>query len=109
MAAPVRESWATAVHQALAGFHDVLVCQLVPGEARYELVLTTRTSPPDRDLVGELWRALGPLLAREDSALAEDESGGYGWHFFPPLGATEKELLQRLDWSHAVVVHEFVD
>ena len=48
MAAPVRESWATAVHQALAGFHDVLVCQLVPGEARYELVLTTRTSPPDR-------------------------------------------------------------
>ena len=105
----VRESWAIALHDVLVGMPDVLVGQLVPDGETYELVLTTRTSPPDRDLVGELWRALGPLLAREDSALAEDEFGGYGWHFYPPLGATEKELLQRLDWSHAVVVHEFVD
>jgi hypothetical protein len=72
-------------------------------------VLTTRESPPSAELVSELWRTLGPLIARDDSALAENRFGGYGWHFYPALGATEQELLVRLDWSDTIVVHEFVD
>jgi hypothetical protein len=60
-------------------------------------------------LVEELWRALGPLLSRDDSPLGADEEGGVGWHFYPPLDEHERQLFARLDWREAVVLHEFVD
>ena len=104
---PVRESWAIAVHEALAGLAGVLVAQLVPGDDGCELVLTTGHSPPPRDLVEELDRALGPLLSRDDSPLDRDAGGRAGWHFYPPLGEPERQLFARLDWHRAVVLHEF--
>jgi hypothetical protein len=109
---PVLETWAIAVHEALAGFSDVLIGQLVPGERNWELVLTTRDSPPARDLVEELREALGSLIAREDSPVVEwgeDGMGTAACHFYPPLGKREKELFGRLDWRRAVVLHEWVD
>ena len=112
MRAPVRESWAIGVHEALAGMQEVLVAELVPGETRYELVLTTRSVPPDGDLVGVLWQKLGRLIGREDSPIAEVDDEGIAeatWHFYPPVDARTKELFDRLDWSGAVVLHEFVD
>src|SRR4029077_10702086 len=48
---PVRESWALAVPDALVGIRGVLVGQLVPNADTYELVLTTRESPPASELV----------------------------------------------------------
>jgi hypothetical protein len=110
MAAPaVRESWAIAVHEALVGFRDVLMGQLVPDERWYELVLTTRESPPADELVEALRGALAPVLAREDSALCPDDPGPASWRFYPSLDARDREVLARLDWRRAVVVHEWVD
>jgi hypothetical protein len=96
------------VHEALVGFRDVLMGQLVPAEACYELVLTTRASPPEDELVEALRGALGPLLAREDSALRPDALG-VGWRFYPALDDRDRELFLRLDWRRAVVLHEWVD
>jgi hypothetical protein len=108
---PLREVWVADVRAALAGFRRVFIGQLVPGEDRYELVLTTRPSPPDGELVQALWDALGDLLVREDSPIAEVEDGvaEASWHFYPPFDEGEHDLLARLDWSHAVVVHERLD
>ena len=106
---PVRESWAIAVHETLAAFPDVLVGQIVPGRSGYELVLTTRRSPPAGQLVAALRPALAPLVAREDSPLVDAATGGAGWHFYPAEGEHERELLAALDWTRAVVLHEFVD
>ncbi len=85
--------------------------QLVPGEDRYELVLTTRESPPDAALVEALSDALGPLISREDSPISESdgEVRGATWRYYPPLGERERELFAGLDWAHAIVVHEWVD
>ena len=96
------------VRAALAGFRKVFIGQLVPGENRYELVLTTRPSPPDGDLVEALRGALGDLIVREDSPIVEVEDGvaEARWHFYPPVDEREHDLFARLDWSHAVVVHE---
>jgi hypothetical protein len=109
---PLKETWVIAVREALKGFRHVAVGQLVPGEGRWELVLTTLESPPEPALVDALREALGPLLGREDSPLAEGDDDGSteaSWHFYPPIGEREKELLARLDWPHAVVVHERID
>jgi hypothetical protein len=103
---PVRESWAIAVHETLAAFPGVLVGQIVRGRSGYELVLTTRRSPPAGRLVAALRPALAPLVAREDSPLVDAATGGgAGWHFYPAEG----ELLAALDWTRAVVLHEFAD
>jgi len=106
---PVRESWAIAVHEALAAFPDVLVGQIVPRGAGYELVLTTRHSPPGGELVAALRPALAPLVGREDSPLVEASTGAEGWHFYPAAGEHERELFAALDWTHAVVLHESVE
>jgi hypothetical protein len=108
---PVDEKWVADVRAALAGFRKVFIGQLVPGESRYELVLTTRPSPPDGNLVEALWEALGDLLVREDSPIAEVEDGAAeaSWHFYPPVGEREHDLFVQLDWSQAVVVHERLD
>jgi hypothetical protein len=81
----------------------------VPGASRYELVLTTRPSPPDSDLVEALQGALGDLIRREDSPIAEIEDGVAVAHFYPPVDERDHDLFAALDWSHAVVVHERVD
>jgi hypothetical protein len=107
MPAAVRESWAIAVHEALAGVEDVLVCQLIPEGDTYELVMTTRRSPPAPELVETLRGRLGPVLAREDSPLPGDRESA--WRFYPALGEGDREVFARLDWSHAVVLHEWVD
>jgi hypothetical protein len=106
---PVRESWAIALHEALAGFPDVLVGQIVPGGEGYELVLTTRHSPPGGELLAALRPALAPLVGREDSPLAEAATGAGGWHFYPAGDERERELFAELDWTRAVVLHEFVE
>ena len=105
-APPVHESWAIAVHEALVGFRDVLMGQLVPDVTCYELVLTTRASPPEPSLVEALQDVLGPLLVRDDCALAPD---GPGWRFYPALDLVDREVFARLDWRRAVVIHEWVD
>jgi hypothetical protein len=105
--APVSDAWVADVRAALAGFRKVFLGQLVPGDSRYELVLTTRPSPPDSDVVDALQGALGDLIRREDSPLAKD--GAAPWHFYPPVDDRDHDLFAGLDWSHAVVVHERVD
>jgi hypothetical protein len=105
-APPVHESWAIAVHDALVGFRDVLMGQLVPDEGCYELVLTTRESPPDASLVAALCEALGPVVEREDCALRPDEPR---WRFYPALEERDREVFARLDWRRAVVLHEWID
>jgi hypothetical protein len=100
--AAVRQSWAIALHVVLRGMPDVLVGQLVPGGETYELVLTTRQSPPPLELVDALRERLGSLVGREDSPTTT-------WHFYPAHDDGTRELFARLDWSHAVVLHEFVD
>jgi hypothetical protein len=107
MPAAVRESWAIAVHEALAGVGDVLVCQLIPEGDAYELVLTTRSSPPAGELVQTLVERLGPVVAREDSPMAGDRESA--WRFYPAHGDGDREVFSRLDWKHAVVLHEWVD
>jgi hypothetical protein len=107
MPVAVRESWAIAVHERLAGVEDVLVCQLIPEGERYELVLTTRSSPPAPEAVEAVRERLGPLLAREDSPIAGDREPG--WRFYPALGEDDRDVFSRLDWAHAVVLHEWVD
>ncbi len=106
MASQLSETWVIAVHEALAGFRQVALGQLVAGAGGYELVLTTWSSPPDGELVEALRVALGGLVGREDSPIA---AAGEGWHFYPPVDERAKELFARLDWEHAVVVHEWVD
>ena len=103
---PVQESWAIAVHEALVGFRDVLMGQLVPDEGCYELVLTTRESPPESALVDAVRDALGPLLVRADCALRREEPI---WRFYPAVDERDRELFARLDWRHAIVLHEWVD
>ena len=105
-APPVRQSWAIAVHEALVGFRDVLMAQVIPGDERCELVLTTRDSPPAPELVELLRERLGPVLARADCALRRDEPG---WRFYPAVDEPDRELFARLDWRRAVVLHEWVD
>ena len=105
-APPVHESWAIAVHEALIGFRDVLMGQLVPDETCYRLVLTTRESPPDASLVDALREALAPVVARNDSALRPDEPG---WRFYPALDDGDRAVFARLDWRRAVVLHEWID
>jgi hypothetical protein len=105
-APPVQESWAIAVHEALVGFRDVLMGQLVPDEGCYELVLTTRESPPGSALVDALRDALGPVLARADCAPLGERAA---WRFYPPIDERDRELFARLDWRRAVVLHEWVD
>ena len=104
---PLRESWAIAVHDALVGIRDVLVGQLVPNGDTYELVLTTRESPPASELVELLRERLGPVVRRDDSSLVADREPA--WCFYPAVEDRERELLPSLDWTHAVVVHEWVD
>jgi hypothetical protein len=104
---PVSNTWVADVRAALAGFRRVFIGQLVPGAETYELVLTTRPSPPDADLVSAIQRALGDLIHRDDSPIAED--GAAPWHFYPPVDDRDHDLFASLDWSHAVVVHERVD
>jgi hypothetical protein len=106
---PVRESWAIAVREALAGLSGVLVAQVVPGAEGWKLVLTTGSSPPPEELVDELVSALDSLLSREDSPLVTDERDGGGLHFYPPVDEQERRLFDRLEWKRAVVLHEFVD
>jgi hypothetical protein len=98
----VRESWAIALHDVLVGMPDVLVGQLVPDGETYKLVLTTRHSPPPSALVDALVERLGSLAGREDSPVET-------WHFYPAADDRTRELFARLDWAHAVVLHEFVD
>jgi hypothetical protein len=105
-APPVPESWAIAVHEALLGFPDVLIGQLVPDDGCYELVLTTRASPPESALVDALRDALGPVLARDDCALGREKPV---WRFYPAVDERDRELFARLDWRRAVVLHEWVD
>jgi hypothetical protein len=100
--AAVHESWAIALHGVLTGMPQVLVGQLVPYEETYELVLTTRESPPPPELVDALRERLGSLVRREDSPTAT-------WHYYPAHDDRTRELFARLDWAHAVVLHEFVD
>jgi len=104
---PLSAAWVADVRAALAGFRRVFLGQLVPGERSYELVLTTRPSPPDADLVAAIQAALGDLIHRDDSPLAE--GGAAPWHFYPPVDERDHDLFAGLDWSHAVVVHERVD
>jgi hypothetical protein len=104
---PVSAVWVADVRAALAGFRRVFLGQLVPGERSYELVLTTRPSPPDADVVAAIQEALGGLIGREDSPIAEN--GAAPWHFYPPVDERDHDLFAGLDWSHAVVVHERVD
>ena len=104
---PLSPTWVADARAALAGFRKVFLGQLVPGEDRYELVLTTRPSPPDGDLIEALQQALGGLIGREDSPIASDAAAP--WHFYPPVDDHEHDLFAGLDWSHAVVVHERVD
>jgi hypothetical protein len=99
---PVHESWAIAVHAGLAGMPAVLVCQLVPLDAAYELVVTTRESPPGVELVDAVAARLGRLVERDDSPVS-------GWHFYPAVDSSSRALFARLDWADAVVLHEFVD
>jgi hypothetical protein len=106
-APPVRESWAIAVHEALVGFRDVLMAQVIPGDERCELVLTTRDSPPAPELVELLQEQLGPVLRREDSPCGPGRDAT--WCFYPALTENERQLLLQLDWRHAVVLHEWVD
>jgi hypothetical protein len=103
----VSNTWLADCRAALAGFRRVFLGQLVPGQNRYELVLTTRPSPPDADLVESIRGALGGLVGREDSPISED--GAAPWHFYPPVDESDHDLFASLDWSHAVVVHERVD
>jgi len=105
--AAVRESWAIAVHEALAGMPDVLVCQVIPDDEAYELVLTTGSSPPGSELVQALRERLEPLLGREDSPLGGD--GEAAWRFYPAVGERDREVFARLDWTRAIVLHEWVD
>jgi hypothetical protein len=106
-APPVSESWAIAVHEALTGIKGLLIGQLVPDGDAYELVLTTRDSPPSSTLVELVSDRLGPVLRRDDSPL---EAGrDRAWCFYPALDDREHELFLRLDWPHAVVLHEWVD
>jgi hypothetical protein len=108
----VRESWAIAVHDALASCPDVLMAQVVPGESKHELVLTFRTSPPDAVVVEDIWVRIGPLLCRDDSPLDWEEREGSrsgSWRRYPAVDERERHLFAVLDWKHAVVVHEWVD
>ncbi len=104
---PVHESWAIAVHEALAGIKGLLIGQLVPNADTYELVLTTRDSPPASGLVELLSERLVPVLGRDDSPLEPGRDPA--WCFYPALEDRERELFLHLDWSHAVVLHEWVD
>ena len=104
---PVSAAWVADVRAALAGFRRVFLGQLVPGQDRYELVLTTRPSPPDGDLIAAIQGALEGLIAREDSPISPDSAAP--WHFYPPVDESDHDLFASLDWSHAVVVHERVD
>ena len=105
----VHQAWAVAVHEALAAFPEVLVGQIVPGPRGYELVLTTRRSPPPDELEVRLRKALAELVAREDSPLAEAATGEVGLHFYPAHDERGRELLDGLNWRGAVVLHEWVD
>ncbi len=104
---PVSEKWVADVRAALAGFRRVFLGQLVPGEDRYELVLTTRPSPPDGEVVEAIRGALEGLIGRADSPIRTE--GAAPWHFYPPVDDRDHDLFAGLDWSHAVVVHERVD
>ena len=104
---PVSAAWVADVRAALAGFRRVFLGQLVPGESSYELVLTTRPSPPDGEVVEAIRQALDGLIGREDSPISKD--GAAPWHFYPPVDEHDHDLFASLDWSHAVVVHERVD
>jgi len=108
---PLAESWVIDVHEALAGFRRVGLGQLVPGDGSWTLVLTTLHSPPEPDLVEAIRVALDPLLDRADSPLGAREDGQTAatWHFYPATSDGERELLARLEWSRAVVVHERTD
>ena len=106
-APPVQQSWAIAVHEALLGFRDVLMAQVIPGDERCELVLTTRDSPPAPELVELLRERLGPVLRRDDSPL--DPGRDAAWCFYPALTDDERQLFLALDWRRAVVLHEWVD
>jgi hypothetical protein len=104
--------WVADVRQALAGFRKVAVGQLVPADSRYELVLTTLHSPPEGDLVEQLSNALGSLIARSDSPVMAVEDSGTGetaWHWYPALDEPTRQLFSRLDWKHAILVHERLD
>jgi hypothetical protein len=103
----IRESWAIAVHEALVGMPDVLVGQLIPDGDAYELVLTTGSSPPASELVQALRERLDPLLGREDSPLEGDREAA--WRFYPAVADRDREVFARLDWRHAIVLHEWVD
>jgi hypothetical protein len=106
-APPVHQSWAIAVHETLIGFRDVLMAQVIPGDDRCELVLTTRDSPPAPELVELLRERLGPVLRRDDSPL--DPGRGAAWCFYPALTDDERQLFRQLDWRRAVVLHEWLD
>ncbi len=95
------------MHEALAGVKGLLIGQLVPNADTYELVLTTRDSPPAPGLVELLSERLGPVLRRDDCPLEAGQDPA--WCFYPALGDRERELFLRLDWAHAVVLHELVD
>ena len=98
----MHESWAIAVHEALAGMTGVLVGQLVPRAETYELVITTRESPPPGELVEALRARLAGVVRRDDSPTAS-------WHYYPATDAGTRELFARLDWANAVVLHELGD
>ena len=99
--APVSENWVADVRAALAGFRRVLLGQLVPGEDRYELVLTTPAlAARRRARRGVRGARSSGLIGREDSPLAEARRRGRAatWHFYPPLDDRDRELFASLDW-----------
>jgi hypothetical protein len=101
--------WIDDLRIALAPFDDVTLGRVVPRGNRFELVLTTRESPPDGDLVEQLWNALGELLRRADSPIYNDDLNdipGSAWYFDPPLGPLESKVFEELDWNRAVVVRQ---
>jgi hypothetical protein len=100
------ERWIVDVRGALAGFRRLAVGQLVPSSSGYELVLTSLHSPPEGELVEAVRGAIGPLVGREDSPVAD---GDRAWHWYPALDDTTRKLFAGLDWKNAILVHERLD
>jgi len=100
--------WLEDVGTALAVFPDVTSARIIPNGDRFELVITTRESPPAAELIEALWQALGCLLARADSPILEELGDGVTsttWHFDPPLEQQTNELFEALDWDRALTVY----
>jgi hypothetical protein len=96
-------AWPDDLGAALEPFGEVTLVRVVPGATRHELVLTTRTSPPDGRL-----EELRDVIRRDDSPVVAREHDGEvaPWHFDAPADCPTEALFARLDRDRAVVVRE---